>query len=57
MQYIKVVKQEMNDGITESPYFSIEQNNCCSKCIKVGTFPLNYAVIQSFISCFTTFNA
>ena len=37
----------------ESPYFGIEQNY--SQCAKVGTFPPSYAVVPSFISCFTTF--
>ena len=49
----------MNDGITayvalwESPYFGTLAIILVNA--KVGTFPLSYAVIPSFISCFTTF--
>ena len=44
----------MNDGITaelggEDPTLALQ------KCSKVGTFPSSYAVILSFIYCFTTF--
>ena len=51
----KVVKQDMNDGVTvgKSLFWHISYN-LILYIAKVGTFPLSYAVIPSFISCFTT---
>jgi len=45
----------MNDSIAlwENPYFGIEKISY--KNAKVGIFSQNYAVILSFISCFSTF--
>ena len=52
------MKQEMNDGITayfdgKSLYQPVIAIILFSA--KVEIFPLSYAVIPSFISCFTTF--
>ena len=45
----------LQHSLVGSPYFGTEQNKYYSYCAKVGTFPPSYAVIPSFISCFTTF--
>ena len=52
----KLVKQAMNDGTTvgKSLLWHMISYNLILYIAKVGTFPLSYAVIPSFISCFTT---
>ena len=44
-----------HSSVGESPYFGISTLNFILFNAKVGTFPPSYAVIPSFISCFTTF--
>ena len=50
------MKQEVNDSITA--YIARREIPTLAHYLfkaKVGTFPPSYAVIPSFISCFTTF--
>ena len=48
-----MVLQVLQHTSLENPYFGVEQNCCCT--CQCKDFPPNYAVIPSFISCFTTF--